>query len=825
MALVARDAIRITGSQVVGVGDILMRGRDITIDASLASDAKQSTFKNNTSGVMGTSPLSVSIGSASQSLNQSGVSYSTEPSLIRSTTGDIIITAGETYTQRGSIVEAANGTFSLKAKQAAFLAQDNPFWQYSRTTSSQSGFTLQLTNPITSALLSGYSTLQNMAQTNSPVMQGVGGLTLGLAGVNALSAYGNGKLESENANKLAKQGDPKSINDFGGVSLGVSYGSQQAKAMSYSSGSNSFGSSVSAANIVLQVGDAANPSATALIVQGSDLIASDTFYAKVLGKALVTAATNNEASISNNSSSGFSAGVSVSLGTKGVGVSANGSVNKSQGKSSGSSVENVFSHIGGGKLAILDVSDDLDVLGGVVAADRVLAKIGGNLRITTPQDRADYTSQQSSLSAGVSIPLYGYAAASASLDMSTSSGSSHMVSAGAEQAGIRAGSGGFNIVVDKDTTLIGAVISSLADESFNRLVTRDLFVTDLQNTSSASASTTGFSMSSSFFTQGMYGALQGISKNLLGLNGDSQSQSGSTLSAVSPGTILLTGLSESAAEEKIAALNRDAFNSNTPVTGINVQEMLEQQALSQKMKAELFKQGSILLDASYNKVRVQEQGHYKVQRNDKMTGERRADYYDVTPVTSDDLKNPEYKQFFVNGLFTSIPDAVELAIDAKLKPQDPIILLYDKPATNILGELLAGVFEIGLGEKWGWSNYAKATADVMESRKGLETIMVGYSDGASVLNSAAQILQEGGSLGDKLYIRALGGPVKESEFIDNLSKITNSDNIKFLYFKFDIVPVVFGGNDGYWWNSWLTLFDPSRHLPRNAYTQETVTHF
>jgi filamentous hemagglutinin len=151
---------------------------------------------------------------------------------------------------------------------------------------------------------------------------------------------------------------------------------------------------------VLDIGDTANPNALALQIQGSDVLASDSLYARIIGNVDIGSAVDTRVERSNSKSSGFSAGVGVSLGGDGVTVSAQASGNAGKGSSSGTDLENHYSHFGGQNLTVFDISGDLNMLGGVIIGDTIAGKIGGDLTIASPQDISIYSSQQTSGSVG-----------------------------------------------------------------------------------------------------------------------------------------------------------------------------------------------------------------------------------------------------------------------------------------------------------------------------------------------------------------------------------------------------------------------------------------
>ena len=549
-------------------------------------------------------------------------------------------------------------------------------------------------------------------------------------------------------------------------------------------GSRTYGSSVMAQNIILNVGNAENPTATALFVQGSDLRATDTLYAKVLGKAEIISSADTQTMRSSNTSSGFSAGVSVSLGSEGAGISVTASGQMSQGKASGDSWDNRFSHVGGSNLAVLDISGDLNVIGGVISGNRVDAIAGGNLRIITPQDVSNYSSQQSSFSAGVSIPVYGYASPSGSLSISSESSSSHTVSAGSEQSGIKAGYGGFSILVGKDTYLTGGVISSLADASLNRLVTRDIFARDLENQSSGSANSYGFSLSPDMFTQGKYGVFKGLSKNLLGISWDSGDDSGSTLSAVSPGTIILTGLNESAAKEKIASLNRDPENSNSPSKAVNLKSMMEQMQVRQQLTGGLFQEADIVLGATNQTLFSSEKKYYVAEcpPGAECSDAKNRTYREAT---NEEVRTMKYR--FSNGIYNTLFDAANNALgtaEGQTVGDQPILLVYHAPSTNMLGELLVAAYE--KSPLFGPSNYSQQMAEALRLG-GDDKVWLGHSNGGSILYNGMFEAGTDGNFRTNSQFNFYGAPININNISGIAAGITDLSNVKYFYNPNDTV--------------------------------------
>ena len=127
--------------------------------------------------------------------------------------------------------------------------------------------------------------------------------------------------------------------------------------------------------------------------------------------------------------------------------------------------------------------------------DKVTAKIGGNLHIETLQEKETY--EEKNTSAGFDLswdiragkfskPTFGLSAGRGTID-------SHYRSARG-QSGIFAGKDGFDIYVEKNTDLKGAVIASEADAGKNRLSTGTFSFSDLENGADYSAKDYGISV-------------------------------------------------------------------------------------------------------------------------------------------------------------------------------------------------------------------------------------------------------------------------------------------------------------------------------------------
>ena len=114
-----------------------------------------------------------------------------------------------------------------------------------------------------------------------------------------------------------------------------------------------------------------------------------------------------------------------------------------------------------------DSGEDTNIEGSKAGGDKVIMNTGRDLSIKSLQDTDDYSEQ--SHSAGIAAATGGIAASADKGKINSDYQST------ADQSGIYAGKGGFNINVGKNTDLKGAVIDSDAAPDKNKLGTDTLY--------------------------------------------------------------------------------------------------------------------------------------------------------------------------------------------------------------------------------------------------------------------------------------------------------------------------------------------------------------
>ncbi|MCZ2159315.1 hemagglutinin repeat-containing protein, partial [Bartonella sp. 220] len=277
------------------------------------------------------------------------------------------------------------------------------------------------------------------------------------------------------------------------------------------------------------------------------------------GQDITFESAQNTQSTQNHTQSA-SVNVGYSYGTGGAGGTGNASF--SQGEGSSEEVHHKNSHIIGTGTVHTSSGGDTTLAGAVVSGNQVKVDVGGSLTITSRSDSGQTSNKQKSASIGFGgSKSFDAGSTSLSLQKDQSSSDYHSV---VEQSGIKAGDGGFDINIKDRTTLTGGIISSSAPAEKNSLTTGSITATDIANSAHAQASSHGVSVSGGgILQQGTSGIIKNVAKNALDHGKAKDAAEGETKSAISDGTIILTGATNQRAMGQDAGQIIDALNRNT----------------------------------------------------------------------------------------------------------------------------------------------------------------------------------------------------------------------------------------------------------------------
>ncbi len=800
----------IKGSNVVADQNLTINaGGNVTIAADQNSQTSSHFYSKSESGLLSGGGMGISIGEREQSQANKITSTTAAASTVGSVGGDVSITSGKAYTQTGSDVVAPAGNIAITAQQIQIQEARETTTSQTEQKFSQSGLTLSVSSPVISAA----QTIQNMAQaaghTNSGRMQALAGASAALAGYSAYTAIDNGQGSTINgkAGQIAgtdKDGNPTvrdatASDKAGGINVNISLGSSTSESTTVSTGNTARGSTLVAKGDVDIRATGASTDSNVLI-QGSSVQAGNVVNIQADNAVQLLAAVNTATQTSTNSSSSGSVGIG--FGTNGLTV--NVSASQGQGHGDGSDISYANTQVQAGNKVILQSGGDTALKGAVVSADTVVANVGGDLNIESLQDKSTYKETQSSSGLSISVPI-GAGKAGVSINASQTDINSNYQSAN-QQSGIQAGDGGFQITVQGNTDLKGGLIAGSAQaiaDNKNSLTTATLTTSDLQNQSSASVNTSGFSMGTDMLEQGKYGLAKAVLSN--GLNNDtsqSGSSSGQTLSAISAGIVTITNdaaqtqLTGKNAAQTVASLNRDTKNTNTVAQRQDVQAMKDKVAAEQAIKTEAFKQLTTFTDEAWKTMYKNGGQVYRVPPGCK-------DSSCAIPLSKEEAQNLQNSQDGMlhlsnNGIFNDLDGAVKYAQqhggtinadgtkDYSDKPENQYII-FAPEANNTLSELMVAFMQkSNLTPYLGLTTSEETTAAIVNNatQQGQTIVIDSHSRGSLTTTNAEQaLLNQGGiTVGDnnqitpniKMY--SYGAAQNNNSANQVLKDLTGNDN-------------------------------------------------
>jgi filamentous hemagglutinin family protein len=449
--MAAGQDIHMTAATVVGQNDVnIAAGRNLTTTSDTQYDRSESYEKVTSSGIMGAG-MGILIGTKKTKDTADGEWKTQVGTTIASSGGTVNLSAGDTAHLTTTDVIGQKGV-NLTAQDVILDGKMNEAKENRTHEESQSGLTVSLSSPVISAA-EGARTVVRTAQTRDNKT------------LRALELYEGGKDLRKNVMNMGKQG-------AGTVGVHVGLGSNSFKqeytvdTQTYAGGSLR---SNGAVNVIAGSPDAnkGNIHATGETIQGQqvNLLASNDIT--------LDAGTNRQTETNTYKSKGASIGATFTGGAV-TGVDASFAKENSDGTTE--TVTHTGTTVIAGDTLTMHSGKDTNIIGSQVSGNTVKADIGGNLHIESLQDTETYRGHESSMGISVSYtpsktvvakqgkdtkvyktPSSTSKAASWSKGKTTSDYASVT-----KQAGIYAGDGGYQIKVQDNTHLKGAVIASTA---------------------------------------------------------------------------------------------------------------------------------------------------------------------------------------------------------------------------------------------------------------------------------------------------------------------------------------------------------------------------
>ncbi|MEH8086525.1 hemagglutinin repeat-containing protein, partial [Gallibacterium anatis] len=195
---------------------------------------------------------------------------------------------------------------------------------------------------------------------------------------------------------------------------------------------------------------------------------------------------------SQNSNSGWSAGVFVGSNGGSYGFGVEGSAQVGKGYENSDSVTHVNSMIQADKVEARS-GQDMSLKGGVVTGNKVAVEVGNNFIIESRQDSQQYESKQTQAGVSAAVAIYG-SGSNASVNGSLTQGKLNYAQV-ATQSGLHAGEAGLTVNVAGNTHLKGGIVDSQASQEKNHFTTGSLTAENIKNYSEANVESMGGGLS------------------------------------------------------------------------------------------------------------------------------------------------------------------------------------------------------------------------------------------------------------------------------------------------------------------------------------------
>ncbi|MEB6778367.1 contact-dependent inhibition effector tRNA nuclease [Escherichia coli] len=546
----AGDNLTVEGSDVVADRDVsLAAGNHVDVLAATNTDTSWRFKETKKSGLMGTGGIGFTIGSSktTHDRREAGTTQSQSASTIGSTAGNVSITAGKQAHISGSDV-IANRDISITGDSVVVDPGHDRRTVDEKFEQKKSGLTVALSGTVGSAINNAVTSAQETKESSDSRLKALQATKTALSGVQAGQA----------AAMASATGDPNAT----GVSLSLT--TQKSKSQQHSESDTVSGSTLNAGNnlSVVATGKNRGDNRGDIVIAGSQLKAGGNTSLDAANDVLLSGAANTQKTTGRNSSSGGGVGVSIGAGGNGAGISVFASVNVAKGSEKGNGTEWTETTIDSGKTVTINSGRDTVLNGAQVNGNRIIADVGHDLLISSQQDTSKYDSKQTSVAAGGSF-TFGSMTGSGYIAASRDKMKSRFDSV-AEQTGMFAGDGGFDITVGRHTQLDGAVIASTATPDKNHLDTGTLGFSDLHNEADYKVSHSGISLSGGgSFGDKFQGNMPG---GMISAGGHSGHAEGTTQAAVAEGTITIRDRDNQ--KQNLANLSRDPVHANDSISPI-----------------------------------------------------------------------------------------------------------------------------------------------------------------------------------------------------------------------------------------------------------------
>jgi len=552
----AGNNLLVKGSSVVGDNTVALgAGNNVDIVAATNTDSSWRFKETKKSGLMGTGGIGITIGSSKSThdLREAGTTQSQSFSTVGSTGGNVVIAAGN-QAHIGGADLIAGKDMSLSGSSVIIdpghdkRSRDETFEQ------KKSGLTVALSGAVGGAINNAVNSAQDAKNESDDRLAALQATKSVLSGVQvgqgvALDAADAGNTENPSTNAI-------------GVSASLT--TQKSKSEQHVRSDDVSGSTLNAGNnlSITATGKNKGPNSGDIVIAGSQLKAGGDTVLDAKNDILLAGAANTQQTTGKNSSSGGGVGVGIGVGSGGWGISVFANGNSAHGKEKGNGTDWTETTIDSGKTVTIKSGNDTVLDGALVNGNKIVADVGHDLLMRSQQDNNDYDSKQTSVAGGGSF-TFGSMSGSAYMSVNQDKMKSRFDSV-AEQTGLYAGDGGFDITVGNHTQLDGAVIASTATADKNNLDTGTLGFSDIHNEADFKTQHTGGSFNTGGNIAGQFAS--NAANALLAGGGNKGHAEGTTQAAVADGTITIRDKDNQ--KQDVADLSRDTEHANDSISPI-----------------------------------------------------------------------------------------------------------------------------------------------------------------------------------------------------------------------------------------------------------------